>query len=163
LNNPAALSEKTLLTSYGISRKMLVSYDGCRNLEVAPMPKELPTLGEMEVQVMRLIWEHQPCTERQISDLVRQERNVARTTVLKTMQRLEAKKLLVRVPGEGPVRFRAAVEASRVLPQLIRRFVEGILGGSPEPLVAYLAESQNLSGKDLELLRNIARKVQEQK
>ena len=109
------------------------------------MASRLPTLGETEIQVMRLIWQHQPCTERQISDLVRQERNVARTTVLKTIQRLEAKKLLVRVPGEGPVRFRAAVEESRVLPKLIRRFVEKILGGSPEPLVAYLAESRNLS------------------
>jgi BlaI family penicillinase repressor len=131
-------------------------------MEVAAMPKELPTMGETEIQVMRLIWEHQPCTERQISDLVRQQRSVARTTVLKTMQRLEAKKLLVRVPGEGPVRFRAAIEASRVLPQLIRRFVDRILGGSPDPLVAYLAESQNLSAKDLESLRNIARKIQEQ-
>jgi predicted transcriptional regulator len=127
------------------------------------MPKELPTLGEMEIQVMRFIWEHQPCTERQISDLVRQQRHVARTTVLKTMQRLEAKKLLVRVPGDGPVRFRAAIEEDRIVPQLIRRFVQRILGGSPEPLVAYLAESRNLSAKDLESLRNIARKVQEQK
>ena len=127
------------------------------------MASRLPTLGETEIQVMRLIWQHQPCTERQISDLVRQERNVARTTVLKTIQRLEAKKLLVRVPGEGPVRFRAAVEESRVLPKLIRRFVEKILGGSPEPLVAYLAESRNLSAKDLESLRNIARKVQDEK
>ncbi len=127
------------------------------------MPSRLPTLGETEIQVMRLIWQHQPCTERQISDLVRQERHVARTTVLKTIQRLEAKKLLVRVPGEGPVRFRAAIEESRVLPKLIRRFVEKILGGSPEPLVAYLAESRNLSAKDLESLRNIARKVQDEK
>jgi predicted transcriptional regulator len=147
---------------YDISRKMFGLYDECRNPEVTAMPKDLPTLGEMEIQVMRLIWEHQPCTERHISDLVRQQRHVARTTVLKTMQRLEAKKLLVRVPGEGPVRFRAAVEEDRIVPQLIRRFVKGVLGGSPEPLVAYLAESHNLSAKDLESLRNIARKVQEQ-
>jgi len=125
------------------------------------MAKELPTLGETEIEVLRLIWEHQPCTERQISDLVRQQRSVGRTTVLKTMQRLEAKKLLVRVPGQGPVRFRAAVSEHRVLPQLIRRFVERVLGGSPDPLVAYLADSHHLSAKDLESLRTIARKIQE--
>jgi predicted transcriptional regulator len=151
------------LTAYDIGRKIRPFYDECRKLEVIAMPSRLPTLGEMEIQVMRLIWQHQPCTERQISDLVRRDRDVARTTVLKTIQRLEAKRLLVRVPGEGPVRFRAAVEENRVLPQLIRRFVERILGGSPEPLVAYLAESHNLSAKDLESLRNIARKVQDEK
>jgi len=132
-------------------------------LEVIAMHKELPTLGETEIQVMRLIWEHQPCTERHVSDLVRQHRSVARTTILKSIQRLEAKKLLVRVPGEGPVRFRAAVEENRIVPHLIRRFVEQILGGSSEPLVAYLADAHHLSAKDLESLRNIARKVQEQK
>ena len=123
------------------------------------MPKPLPSLGELELRVLRLVWEHQPCTERQISDLVQETRPVARTTVLKTMQRLEAKGLLVRVPGEGPVRFRAAQEKKRVLPALIDRFVETVLGGSPDPLVAYLAGSRKLSAEDVRKLREIARKM----
>ena len=126
------------------------------------MAEELPSLGELEIRVLRLVWQQQPCTERQISDLVQRVRPVARTTVLKTMQRLEAKGLLRRVPGTGPVRFRAAVDQQRVLPELIRRFVERTLGGSPSPLVAYLAESGKLSAKDLEVLRDLARKVGEQ-
>lgn len=123
------------------------------------MPRQLPTLGELEIRVLRLVWEHQPCTERQVSELVQQERSVARTTVLKTMQRLEAKGLLKRVRGEAPVRFRAAVDEKRVLPELVRRFVDGILGGSSNPLLAYLAQSEKLSAKDLEALRSIARKI----
>ncbi len=123
------------------------------------MTNELPSLGEFEIRVLRLVWQQQPCTERQISDLVKQQRPVARTTVLKTMQRLEAKGLLVRQGGQGPVRFRAALDEQRVLPALIRRFVEGTLGGSPGPLVAYLADSKKLSPEDLEALRAIARKV----
>jgi BlaI family transcriptional regulator, penicillinase repressor len=123
------------------------------------MTKSLPTLGEYEIQVLRLVWQRQPCTERQISDLIQKDRAVARTTVLKTLQRLEAKGLLVRVPGETPIRFRAAVDEKRILPALIGRFVEGMLGGSPGPLVAYLADSKKLSGKDLKSLRAIAEKL----
>ena len=123
------------------------------------MAKELPSLGELEIRVLRLVWEQQPCTERQISDVIQEERGVGRTTVLKTLQRLEAKRLLVRLPGSGPVRFRAALDQERVLPALIRRFVQGVLGGSPEPLVAYLAGSEKLSAKDLETLRGICRKI----
>jgi predicted transcriptional regulator len=123
------------------------------------MVKELPSLGELELAVLRLVWQEQPCTERQITDLVQQGRDVARTTVLKTMQRLEAKGLLVRERGEAPVRYRAALDAERVMPELIGRFVERVLGGSPEPLVAYLADSGKLSAKDLEALRAIARKI----
>jgi predicted transcriptional regulator len=79
--------------------------------------------------------------------------------VLKTMQRLEAKGLLRRVGGKGPIRFRAAFDQRRVLPVLVDRFVKAALGGSPEPLVAYLADSDKLSPDDLEALQTIAGKL----
>lgn len=123
------------------------------------MTKELPSLGELEVRVMRLVWQHQPCTERQVTDLIQQEHPVARTTVLKTMQRLEGKGLLQRLPGKSPVRFRAALDEKRVLPTLVQRFVDRILGGSPDALVAYLADSDKLSNDDLQALEEIAQKV----
>ena len=110
------------------------------------MPEEVPSLGDFEVQVLRLVWQEQPCTERRITELVQKGRPVARTTVLKTMQRLEEKGLLAREKAErGPIRYRAILEEWRVLPTLIRRFVERVLGGSTAPLAAYLAESD--SGK----------------
>jgi BlaI family transcriptional regulator, penicillinase repressor len=123
------------------------------------MAKSLGSLGEVEIEVLRLVWRHQPCTERQISDLVQQQRPVARTTVLKTLQRLEAKGLLARTAGEAPIRFRAVLDENRVLPTLIGRFVDRVLGGSAGPLVAYLADSGKLSEKDLKALRAIAQKV----
>jgi BlaI family transcriptional regulator, penicillinase repressor len=125
------------------------------------MRQELPTLGDFELRVLQLVWQHEPCMERQISDLVQKERPVARTTVLKTMQRLEAKGLLVRAAGETPIRFRAAVPQEQMLPALIGRFVEHVLGGSAEPLLAYFGNSRKLSAKDLEALKAIARKIQE--
>src|SRR5215468_153204 len=123
------------------------------------MPREVPSLGDLEIRVLRLVWQEQPCTERQVTDLMQQEKQIGRTTVLKVMQRLEAKGLLVRVPGKGPVRFRAVQSEERVLPALIRRFVEGVLGGSAGPLGAYLAGTEKLSARDLEALRAIARKI----
>jgi BlaI family transcriptional regulator, penicillinase repressor len=125
------------------------------------MAKQLPSLGELEIRVLRLVWQKQPCTERQITDAIRQERSLGRTTVLKTIQRLEAKGLVGRVPEAGPVRFRASIAEQKLLPALIGRFVEGVLGGSAEPLVAYLAgsQSQKLSAKDIETLRSICRKI----
>jgi hypothetical protein len=55
------------------------------------------------------------------------------------------------------------VDEQSVLPALIRRFVERVLGGSDAPLAAYLAasDSERLSAKDLEALRAIARKIGE--
>lgn len=123
---------------------------------MVPQP---PTLGDFELAVLQLVWREQPCTERRIWDLVREERDVGRTTVLKTMQRLEAKGLLVRVGGTNPVEFRAAIQEQRLMPKLVERFVEHTLGGSTAPLVAYLADQKKLSAKDLAALRSIARKL----
>ena len=125
------------------------------------MTRDVPNLGDFELRVLQLVWEHEPCMERQISDLVRKERPVARTTVLKTMQRLVAKGLLVREEGETPIRFRAGIPRQRMLPALIRQFVDNVLGGSAEPLVAYFGSSKRLSGKDLDALRAIAKRIQD--
>ncbi len=131
------------------------------------MNELIPSLGDSEVEVLRWIWREQPCSERRVTDLMQAERPVARTTVLKTIQRLEEKGLLVREPapasGRGPILYRASLEERRVLPHLIRRFVERVLGGSAAPLAAYLAnsDSDRLSSKDLEALRVIARKIGE--
>lgn len=123
------------------------------------MAKELPSLGELEIRVLREVWRHQPCTERRVWEELRDERPVGRTTVLKTMQRLEAKGLLVRVRGKGPVHYRAAADERRLLPAIVRRFVDKALAGSLEPLVACLADSEKLSAKDVAALRAIARRV----
>jgi predicted transcriptional regulator len=123
-----------------------------------PQPP-IPSLGELEARVLQLVWDHQPCTERTVWDLVQQERAAARTTVLKTIQRLEGKGLLVREAGDGPILWRAAVDQRRTLPELVRRFVDGVLGGSAEPLVAYLAGQKQLSSKDVAALKRIADKL----
>ena len=125
------------------------------------MAKQFPSVGEFEVLVLRTVWQNQPCTERQIWELVKETRDVGRTTVLKTIQRLEGKELLVRVKGTSPVEFQAALDQKSVLPELVGRFVDGVLGGSAEPLVAYLADSRKLSAKELESLKNIVRKLGE--
>lgn len=123
------------------------------------MAKAVGSLGELEIRVLRLVWEHQPCSERNISDLVQQQHAVARTTVLKTLQRLEAKGFLARVPGQTPIHFRATLDEQRLLPVLTGRFVERVLGGCPGPLLAYFADSGRLSQKDLKSLQAMAKKI----
>jgi predicted transcriptional regulator len=122
------------------------------------MPRKIPSLGEWETRVLQLVWEHEPCTERQISELIQEQRDVARTTVLKTLQRLEAKGLLRREAGR-PAPYRAVLDEERVLPELVQRFVDRVLGGSSEPLVAYLAGQKRLSAQDIQALKRIAAKI----
>ena len=70
--------------------------------------------------------------------------------------------MLVRVAGSGPVQYRAAIEPDRLLPTLVGRFVERTLGGAYGPLVAFLADHEKLSAKDLAALKAIAQKLHDE-
>ena len=124
---------------------------------------DTPSLGELELRVLQMVWDQQPCTERQVSEKICADRDVARTTILKTIQRLEAKGFLKRLPGEGPVKFKAAVEQKKLVPGLIHKFVDTVLGGSPDPLVAYFADSGKLSKADLQTLKSLVEKMSSDK
>lgn len=126
------------------------------------MGQSVPPLGELETRVLRAVWELEPCTERRIWEWVAQQHAVARTTVLKTVQRLEGKGILSRVDGTSPVQFRSTLDEQSVLRALVGRFVDRVLGGAPEPLVAFLAGSAHLSLKDLAALKAIAKKLRKE-
>ena len=151
------------LTHYDDRRKISQRYDSRRkdhrNGRMRSAMAKPPSLGELEIPVLRCIWQEQPRTERQLWDLIREERSKGRTTVLRTIWRLEAKGLLVRIPGKGPVEFRAAVEKKRLLPAIVRRFVDRTLADSLGPPIACLADSDKFSAKDLTAPRAIARKI----
>lgn len=126
------------------------------------MAKELPSIGELEIQVLQHFWDEQPCTERQVWEALNARKTIGRTTVLKTIQRLESKSLLKRTGSGSPVRFKTTINRQRVLPALVKRFVETVLGGASDPLVAYLADENNLNDAELESLSEIARKLDSQ-
>ena len=50
-------------------------------------------------------------------------------------------------------------DEEHLVPTLVDRFVQRVLGGSPGPLLAYFADSGKLSEKDLKTLQAIARKI----
>ena len=110
---------------------------------------------------MHVLWDLQPCTEREITDRIQQTRDVARTTVLKTIQRLEAKEMVRRRPDTSPVLFAAARERTSTLQRLVDRFVDGFLGGSTSPLVAYLAGQRRLSPDDVRRIRELAEALED--
>ena len=126
------------------------------------MAKELPSIGELEIQVLQYFWDQQPCTERQVWEAINERKTIGRTTVLKTIQRLESKNLLKRTGSGSPIRFKTTIKRQRVLPALVKRFVDTVLGGVSDPLVAYLADENSLSEAELESLNEIAKKLDSQ-
>lgn len=119
---------------------------------MAPRRKDL---GELELAVLNAVWERPGSTVREIAEVMAKRRAIARTTVLTVMQRLHAKKFLKRTKSRGVFRYSATGEQTKVVSDLIGQFVQKVLGGSPAPFLAYLADTKNLTEDQIDQLRGI--------
>ena len=121
------------------------------------------SLGELELEVLKTVWGHEPCTVREVAEIIARERGSAYTTVLTVMQRLHAKGLLTRRKGKGPFAYSTTRGRADVISALVGRFVDQVLDGSAAPFVAYLAGSKGLTAEQAEALRKIARELQQKR
>jgi len=112
-------------------------------------------LGELELTVLQAVWENPESSVREIAAIVSKQRKLARTTILTVMQRLHAKGYLQRRKVGAVFRYTTTGEQGKVVADLVGQFVQKILGGSPAPFLAYLAESKDLNEEQIAQLREI--------
>lgn len=122
-------------------------------------------LGDLEQPVMRYIWAHAKdgCLASEVQRNLQQERPIALTTVLTTLDRLYDKGILRREREGKAYRYRAAVTEE----QLQQRIVEGVLGDLiahfPKAVAAYFAQQglADVAGTDQqEALAELARHLE---
>jgi predicted transcriptional regulator len=114
------------------------------------MPQS-PTLGEQELALLRFVAQSGPVSVGEAAQGFGAPRGLARTTVLTMMERLRRKGRLRRRRtrgSDGVFRYSSTVGARELLAATVRDFVAGPLGGSLEPFVAYLAESEEVSPEE---------------
>lgn len=117
-----------------------------------------PPLGELEQELLRRVSERgAPVSVRELTEALREERGLARTTILTVLENLRKKNYLTRDKAEsgGVFRYGPAVPKTEMLRGLVRGFVENALGGSVSPLVAYLANTDEINSGDLAELERL--------
>jgi predicted transcriptional regulator len=89
---------------------------------------------------------------------------LARSTVQTMLERLHEKRHLQRRRQGGVYRYAPAVPSGELLSGLVRSFVQGPLGGSLSPVVAYLAEmTEEVSPDELAELERAVERLQERR
>ena len=120
------------------------------------MTAKIPGLGGLELEVLKAIWENPGCTVQEVAEGFAKQRAYARTTILTVMQRLHAKRYLKRRKVDGVFRYSAVEEREKVLSRLIGQFVNTVLDGAPAPFLAFLADGNDLTPKQVAQLRELA-------
>lgn len=118
-------------------------------------------LGESERELLVYVAQHPDSTVREVADHFSAARGWARTTSLKTMDRLVDKGYLIRHDEAGVFRYRATISESELQERQIRQLYQGSLGGSIRPLVAFLDGQATVSADELKELRALVERLEE--
>jgi len=113
------------------------------------MAKAPPVLTEQELEIMKIVWERESATVRDVYETLRAKRQIAYTTVMTMMRILEKKGHLKVSRADRAYLYRPARARHRVVGEMVREFVDRVFGGAAEPLVQHLVRDRHLSEDDL--------------
>lgn len=119
------------------------------------MRRKSSTLTELELEIMKVVWDHDTVTVRDVYETLLKRRKVAYTTVMTMMKILEQKKYLKKNQADRAHVYRPAQPRRQVVGAMVRDFVNRVFNGSAEPLLVHLVEEHNLSKEDLEEIARI--------
>lgn len=123
------------------------------------MAGKQPKISEAEMQLLQLLWDESPLGATEIADRVPSERGWTITTVKTLLSRLVAKGALTAEPLGRKYLYAPAIERDDVAVSQARGLIDRLFGGRVSPLVAQLAEQQELDEQDIAELEKIVRSL----
>jgi BlaI family penicillinase repressor len=118
------------------------------------------TLTPQELEIMKLVWQRETATVRDIYEALLDKRKIAYTTVMTTMKILETKGYLKKRRQDRAFIYRPAHPKNQVIGGMLREFIDRVFNGSAEPLLVHLVQSRQIREKDLQ---KIVRMIEETK
>ena len=117
--------------------------------------KSPPRPTDSELAILRVLWKHGPCTVRQVAGVLNVEREVGYTTVLKLMQIMIEKGLLLRDRASRCHVYRPRHSEDRTLGQIVRDLLDRAFGGSSQKLVMQALSAQKAAPQELEEIQKL--------
>ena len=112
-------------------------------------------LGDLELQILNVLWERGPSTVRAVLEALTTEPRPAYTTVLTIIRLMHEKGYLTRREHGRAHVYRARLRERRVKRGLLRDFIEGAFRGSAEALLLRLLEDETLSREELDRIKRL--------
>jgi predicted transcriptional regulator len=117
-------------------------------------------LTEQELEIMKIVWELETATVREVYETLLRRRKIAYTTVMTMMNILEEKGYLKKRADDKAHVYRPSQPKAKVIRAMVEDFVSRVFNGSAQPLLVQLIKDRRLSQKDLE---EITRQIKEAK
>jgi predicted transcriptional regulator len=107
-----------------------------------------PTLTPQELAIMKIVWQRETATVRDVYEALRAKRPVAYTTVLTMMKVLEQKGYVRKTRGDRAFIYRPVQSRQQVLGSMVKEFVDRVFDGASRPMLLHLVRSTKLTDRE---------------
>jgi predicted transcriptional regulator len=112
--------------------------------------EDLPDLGQLEHEVMQLVWSRGPVTAETVRELL--SRSLKESTVRTVLRRLEEKGYVTHTVEGRTYVFSAAEQRGAVAAKAVQRIVNWFCNGSLEEVLVGMVDNAALDPKQLQAL-----------
>lgn len=110
---------------------------------------------EVELQILRILWNQGPSTARQIHNCLANERDTNYSTTVKMLSVMLEKGLVKRDAEVRPQVFRPVASQQRTQQRMLRDLIQKVYEGSTGSLVLQALASQRASPAELSEIRRL--------
>jgi predicted transcriptional regulator len=120
------------------------------------MPKRPPTIPDSELDVLRVLWDRQQATVREVLETLRSAgREWSYATVATLLDRLETKGVVTSDRSELAFVYKPAITPQEVQQKRLKNLVDKLYQGEPGLLVLHLLKSHPLDPKQASEVRSL--------
>lgn len=116
---------------------------------------ELPRPTDAELEILKVLWRRGPSTVREVFETLGESRTTGYTTVLKFMQIMADKGLVVRDESERAHRYEPAAPEDETQRRLVGDLLRKAFDGSAKKLVMQALSTERASAEELSEIRRM--------
>ena len=118
----------------------------------------IPRPTESELELLRIVWEKEPATVRDIYDALNLQRPSGYTTVLKMLQIMTAKGLVIRDEASRAHLYRSAISQDAMQSKILKDLSVRLFSGSAAQLALHALAMEPASAGELAEIRALLEK-----
>ncbi len=115
-------------------------------------------LTEAQWEIMKVVWENEPCTAGTVQEALTKSKGWAYSTVKTTMDRMVGKGLLKISKIRNLQLFSSQVSEQEAKRGEFKKMLKRAFNGAMTPMMQFLIEQDELSGEELDKLRKMVDK-----
>jgi predicted transcriptional regulator len=121
--------------------------------------RNAPRISDSELQILQMLWNESPLGATELADRLPAGRDWTLATVKTLLSRLLTKGAITAEAEGRRYRYRPAIDRDSVAARQAQGLLDRLFGGRVSPLVAQLAEQQQITPDDLAELEALIRSL----